>query len=151
MYLKIIKKYFGSEVDLFLKAVKKYYGEDGRAKRLEYWIVTTICIMLYGFDYFVNNVIITPGYHNIKEIPWYETVGITLAAAIILVYWGLYFSIAIRRCNDIGISPWWTVLVLIPYVNYAVIILLGFIKTDAARTPAVQAKIKKVMSLFKSK
>ena len=151
MYLKIIKKYFGSEVDLFLKAIKKYYGNNGRAKRLEYWIVTTICIMLYGFDYFVNNVIITPGYHNIKEIPWYETVGIILAALLVLIYWFLYVSTAFRRCTDIGISRWCALLVAVPYVNYAVIILLGLLKTDAARTPAAQAKIKKVMSLFKSK
>ena len=134
---------------MYLQAIKKYFGNEGRAKHLEYWVVTAICIVLYCVEYLLDST--APNYRYITEIPWYNVVFLIPTPFIVLAYWLLYLSTALRRCTDIGISRWCVLLTAVPYVSYAFIILLGLIKTDAARTPAAQAKIKKVMSLFKSK
>ena len=135
---------------MYLKIIKKYYGDNGRARRTEYWVLTTVCIILYYIENTVNNRT-TPIYQTIKDITLESIGSLSLTIAIILIYCLLYIATAVRRCTDIGISQWYTILFLVPYARIAFAILLGLIKTDAARTPAAQAKIKKVMSLFKSK
>jgi uncharacterized membrane protein YhaH (DUF805 family) len=37
---------------------------------------------------------------------------------------------AIRRCRDAGISPWFTLSFLVPYINFIVFIVFGVLNTD---------------------
>ena len=36
----------------------------------------------------------------------------------------------VRRCNDIGISPWFTLTLLIPYVNFITFIVFGCLASE---------------------
>ena len=50
--------------------------------------------------------------------------AIATVASIVALIWSL--AIATRRTRDTGISPWWVLLVLVPYVSmgYALYLLL---------------------------
>jgi uncharacterized membrane protein YhaH (DUF805 family) len=42
----------------------------------------------------------------------------------------LMLATTIRRCHDAGINPWFTVLLLVPYIDFIVFIVFGCLSTE---------------------
>jgi uncharacterized membrane protein YhaH (DUF805 family) len=60
--------------------------------------------------------------------------GIIIGSIIMIVTsltltWTM-LATAIRRCRDAGISPWFTLSFLVPYINFIVFIVFGVLNTD---------------------
>lgn len=131
--------------------LKKYFSRKGNAKRLEYWRMLLIsfppiCLLIIvDAPFKFSGSIASP-------IFWLYFI---FDFALWVFFALLFLTVILRRMTDIGIGKWYVLFLvfpyLFPYLNTSAVILLGLLKTDAARTPAVQAKIKKVVSLFKSK
>jgi len=88
----------------------QYFSFYGTAKRQEYWAVIFISFAIA----FIGTVLSEP---------------LLLLAIILTVAW-LQLATAVRRCRDAGISPWWVILFLLPWVNFILTIVLGVIKSD---------------------
>ena len=62
------------------------------------------------------------------------TIGVVVGSIILLITsatltWAM-LATSIRRCRDAGISPWFTLSFLVPYLNFIVFIVFGVLKTD---------------------
>ena len=102
----------------------QYFSFYGTAKRQEYWAVIFISFAVAFLATLVSEALlfmIDPN-AGIASI-------FVLLAVIIATAW-LQLATAVRRCRDAGISPWWVVLFLIPYVNFVLTIVLGVIRSD---------------------
>jgi uncharacterized membrane protein YhaH (DUF805 family) len=97
---------------------KKYIEFTGRATRSEYWGVYIIsCLLAYVTlelalalaDFVVRSpfTIILIGFMG-----WAVAVAIFCTGFIMAVW--LCAATAVRRCNDIGINPWFSVTLLLP-------------------------------------
>jgi len=95
-----------------------YFNFKGLAKRQEYWAVIVIAFALAFTAGFFTEVLIL-----------FNTEGalfglLFLVVGCIALIW-LQFATAARRCRDAGISPWWVLLLVIPYINFVVTIVFG--------------------------
>ena len=106
-----------------LQNYKQYISIEGRATRSEYWGVylgTWLILALITLVFFVLTLT--------------GAVGIVIGSIIMLLTsatltWAL-IATAIRRCKDAGISPWFTLSFLVPYINFIVFIVFGVLNTD---------------------
>ena len=86
-----------------------YLSFQGKARRSEYWaiyLISTAC-----------------------------TIPALLVAAVLLISFACLMTLiaiatVVRRCNDIGISPWFTLTLLIPYVNFITFIVFGCLASE---------------------
>ncbi len=103
--------------DWFFDCVKNKYADfEGRARRSEYW-------------YFVLCVIIINVILNILALLPFVGFLISFVAIIVsllLLCPGL--AVTVRRLHDVGMSGWWLLLGLIPFVG---LILLIFLVRDS--------------------
>ena len=103
--------------------MNKYLGFAGTATRSEYWGV-----------YLVSCVILMLAVLFFSLIALSGQAGVLLGAfALIVVFvinvW-LMLATTIRRCHDAGINPWFTVLLLVPYIDFIVFIVFGCLSTE---------------------
>ena len=102
---------------------KQYLTVEGRATRSEYWgvyLATWLILAIITLLFFVLTLT--------------GMAGIVIGSIIMLVTsatltWAM-FATSIRRCRDAGISPWFTLSFLLPYINFIVFIVFGLLKTD---------------------
>jgi uncharacterized membrane protein YhaH (DUF805 family) len=103
----------------------KYFSFKGLAKRQEYW-----AIMLIAFALTFVTTLFTEALVLINTDG--AIIGLLfLIAAIVALVW-LQFATAARRCRDAGISPWWVVVFVIPYINLVATVVFGVLKTADA-------------------
>jgi uncharacterized membrane protein YhaH (DUF805 family) len=110
-----------------LSTYKKYLTIDGKSNRAEYWGVylsTWLILALVTILFFVLTLT--------------GTIGVVIGSIIMLVTsatltWAM-FATSIRRCRDAGISPWFTLSFLLPYLNFIVFIVFGVLKSDPEKT-----------------
>jgi uncharacterized membrane protein YhaH (DUF805 family) len=110
-----------------LLTYKKYLATDGIATRSEYWGVylsTWLILAIVTTLFFVFTLIGTTGI----------VIGsIIMIASAISLTWAM-LATSIRRCRDAGISPWFTLSFLVPYVNFVVFIVFGVLKSEPEKT-----------------
>ena len=95
-----------------------YFNFKGLAKRQEYWAVIVIAFALaFVATLFTEALILINTEGAVFGL-------LFLIAGFIALVW-LQFATAARRCRDSGISPWWVLLFLIPYINFVVTIVFG--------------------------
>lgn len=101
----------------------RYFSFKGTAKRQEYWAVVLILIAISVVGGAVLQGLMFTGVTGL----YLGTIGI-----IALLIAGLWVQLATgaRRCRDAGISAWWVLLYLIPYVNFIFMIVIGCLKTN---------------------
>ena len=107
-----------------LSTYKKYLTIDGKANRSEYWGVylsTWVILAIVTLLFFILTLI--------------GSIGVVIGSIIMLVTsatltWAM-FATSIRRCRDAGISPWFTLSFLLPYINFIVFVVFGVLKTDS--------------------
>lgn len=90
------------------------FNFNGVAKRQEYWAVVVISLLTTTAGTLMVN----------------SGTAMAFAALIILAatLWALLATSA-RRCRDAAISPFWTVLLFIPYVSLVVTVVIGMLGT----------------------
>jgi uncharacterized membrane protein YhaH (DUF805 family) len=106
-----------------LQNYKQYLTTEGRATRSEYWGVylsTWLILAIVTMLFFALTITGMMG----------VVIGsiIMIASAVILT-WAM-LATSIRRCRDAGISPWFTLSFLVPYINFIVFIVFGVLNTD---------------------
>jgi uncharacterized membrane protein YhaH (DUF805 family) len=90
----------------------------GNATRSQYWAIQLV-LFLIGF---------VLGLFLVTLAGLGET-GAILALIFLLVFaiisiW-LTIATAVRRCRTIGINPWWAVTIVVPYIGWIALIVLG--------------------------
>ena len=99
-----------------IEKYKKYFAFDGKASRSEYWgtflIGCVLCVLstILAFAVFVISSPLTIIF--IGLIGWAMSLCI-LGIGWIIAFW-LWAASIIRRCNDAGINPWFSLTILLP-------------------------------------
>ena len=120
--LKIILQLGKSKMDKLLQ-YKKYLEFTGRATRSEYWgvyIASWLLIIVAMFLFFLLGL----------SGPFGILVGALLLLSAGFGLTWLVVATAVRRCRDAGINPWFTVSLIIPYINFIVFIVFGVLNTN---------------------
>jgi uncharacterized membrane protein YhaH (DUF805 family) len=99
-----------------LEQYKKYFDFKGQASRSEYWGVYLISWLLLGltsslaFIVFVLSLPFT--IVVIGLFGWIISLAIICAGSVLSCW--LWIATTIRRCNDVGINPWFAITILLP-------------------------------------
>jgi len=114
-----------------LQNYKQYLTIEGRATRSEYWGVYLSTWLILAMVTLLFFILTLAG-----------MVGIIIGSIVMLVTaitltWAM-LATSIRRCRDAGINPWFTLSLLVPYINFIVFIVFGVLNTekDAEHGPA---------------
>ena len=100
--------------------MKQYFRFEGTAKRQEYWAVIILAYVLsFSLGFIMGGLMVTGATGLYLGV-------IGLIAVIVAGFW-VQLATTIRRCRDADISPWWTVLIYVPYINIVAIIVYGAI------------------------
>jgi len=95
--------------------MKEYFNFNGVAKRQEFWAVHIVSILVL-----------------IVAMAMLEGAGAlgALTALIILVgaFWAV-LAVTVKRLRDAGLSTWWLLTVLVPYLGTVATIVFGCIGT----------------------
>jgi len=110
--------------------MSRYFSFTGLAMRQEYWAVVFITFAVTFFGTIILEGLMFTGTTGI----YIGVIG--LIALVIAALW-LQFATAARRCRDAGISPWWVLLFLIPYVNFVATIVYGCLQSKPAEVEYV--------------
>ena len=135
--------------------LSKYFYDRGRTKRSGYWcamaIIAPIFLLSDRVEWYLND-----GYDWQFLYDWqssYDRVPEALAVLLTLLFIFFFFILVERRCNDVGVKGWYTLVFILPlafqYTDIISLIVLGCLKSDAAKDPRVKAKIKKLIDFFK--
>jgi uncharacterized membrane protein YhaH (DUF805 family) len=100
-----------------------YLSFQGKARRSEYWAI-----------YLISTACTIPALLVAAGLALLGIVGTVMGAFLLISFACLMTLITIatvvRRCNDIGISPWFTLTLLIPYVNFITFIVFGCVASE---------------------
>jgi uncharacterized membrane protein YhaH (DUF805 family) len=99
--------------------MKRYFSINGTATRSEYWGVQVL-----AFGAMLALWTVTLLLSSLPVITWI-IYGVSIAAYI----W-LLAATSIRRCDNAGINPWWTLATILPWIGFVVWIVIGCIKPD---------------------
>lgn len=104
------------------------FSFSGTASREEFWAVS-ILMTLASFALLVFAILI--GEATNSDIVMIAT--LCAAGVGVLFCWVWFCATAARRCLQIGISRWWVLALLAPYLGFVVWIILGVLpqKKDA--------------------
>jgi uncharacterized membrane protein YhaH (DUF805 family) len=103
--------------------VKPYFVFEGKATRSEYWAINLISYFSLIVAGVVSAVIAMSGILG-------AVVGVAfMLVCCIAVAW-LIIVVTVKRCRDIGISPLFTLSLLIPYIAFIPFIVFGCLKSE---------------------
>jgi uncharacterized membrane protein YhaH (DUF805 family) len=102
---------------------KQYLTIEGRATRSEYWGVYLSTWLILAIVTLLFFILTLAG-----------MVGIIIGSIVMLVTaitltWAM-LATSIRRCRDAGINPWFTLSLIVPYINFIVFIVFGVLNTE---------------------
>jgi uncharacterized membrane protein YhaH (DUF805 family) len=100
---------------------KNVFEYEGTADRTHYWAVYIGSCLFMMVSLLVAGIFATVG---LPLIGW-----ILLAVTAIGIIWASVFTL-IKRCRDIGISPLFSLALLIPTINVIVAIVFGCLPTN---------------------
>jgi len=101
--------------------MRKYFLLNGTATRSEYWGVQLLALMAITATFALATLMT----HH--EIPIVPTIIHMMSIA---VYIWLLMATSVRRCDNAGISPWWTAATILPLFGFVVWIVIGCVKSD---------------------
>lgn len=91
--------------------MREYFTFSGIAKRQEYWAVHIVSILV-----------------SILAIAMLEGAGAVGALAALIIFVGLLWAVlavTVKRIRDTGLSTWWLLVILVPYVGTVATIVFG--------------------------
>ena len=92
--------------------MKKYFNFNGTTKRQEYWAVYVISMVAL-----ILSIIVT-------EL---GALGAVIALAMIVAALWAVIATTVRRLRDAGLSLWWVLATLVPYIGTVATIVFGCI------------------------
>ena len=98
--------------------MKEYFKFDGTAKRQEYWAVFILSVLAYLFGF----VLLEGG----------DTIGALIALCIFVATLWALIAVTVKRLRDAGLSTWWTLAILVPYVGTIATLVCGCIGSKKA-------------------
>ncbi|MBI3437338.1 MAG: DUF805 domain-containing protein [Proteobacteria bacterium] len=121
----------------FWKCIRKSFSGDGRARRKEYWGFTLFVWIFLILGFVVVAIINSAtggGYYTSS----YGSSDFTLAANLAAGALGLLFlaiipasiTVAIRRLHDIGMTGWWILALLVPYIGGLFLFVCSLIDSE---------------------
>ncbi len=114
------------------------YSFSSKAKRGEYWKVLILWFITIGAAaLFITYKIATS--INTMSLSGGEIIARLGGWIFPLVIIGICGSLAglavtVRRCNDIGMNPFWSLLTFVPYIGFAAILLFGTLSSNDTPT-----------------
>lgn len=93
---------------------KSNFSAHGTAARSQYWGTIIISWIAVGFGIVMTE----------SSAPLVALIGV---AVLIACIWCL-IAVTIKRCRHAGVSPWWTLGTVVPFIGWIVAIALGIIK-----------------------
>lgn len=93
--------------------MKQYFSFEGRAKRQEYWATVVFAIVATV----VGLVLVEGG----------QALAAFIALALLISAFWTLIAVTIKRLRDAGLSPLWTLLIIVPYVAFVATIVFGCI------------------------
>ncbi len=113
---------FGEGVESYFLTWKNSFNYSGISKRKEFWIFviasTIIAFPLSLFVEFTSNLFVILG--NEQSISSLKFIAGLLDFIGYFYFWGSYVvfcSLSVRRLRDLGKSPYWLFLMIIPIIN----------------------------------
>jgi uncharacterized membrane protein YhaH (DUF805 family) len=103
--------------------IKKLFTLNGTSKRSEYWAVNLVCYFMLVIAGLVSAFMMELGF-----IGFVFVLPLMLTVFVITTF--LIISVTIKRCRDIGISPWFTLSLAIPYIGIIPFIVFGCLKSE---------------------
>lgn len=103
--------------------IDRYFSIRGRASRAEFWAVAivscvvAIALMLVALEF--NPLDFDEDTHDIF-------VGIIVIIGCFVTWW-IQLATTARRCRDIGLTPWASLLINVPYVGLLAWIIIGLL------------------------
>ena len=108
--------------------MNKYFSFDGLTTRSDYWATLIIIFLASVVFGFIGGFSSTRG--ELTDNSALVFSGL-LTMFIGLVACGFAnLALVARRCRDAGLSPWWTLVMIIPYVSIVASIVFGCIPTE---------------------
>lgn len=102
--------------------MEKFFSFYGLTQRSEYWAVMVIMLVAGFFLGF--------GIGGMFLADATAILGLILFLALFVVSVWLTLATTARRCRDAGISPYWCLAMLVPYVSFVATIVFGVIPSD---------------------
>jgi uncharacterized membrane protein YhaH (DUF805 family) len=108
--------------------MRQYFSPHGTATRSEYWAVQIIGFLTFAAVVLLGVLFV------VAQL--FVMAGVTYFVAFVGYIW-LLITTSIRRCDNAGISAWWTLATVLPYIGLIVWIVIGCLTPDAryASTP----------------
>lgn len=105
--------------------MEKFFSFYGLAQRSEYWAVMLI---LFVASFFI-------GFGLTGMLLSENTLILGLILFLVIAFVSIWLTLATtaRRCRDAGISPYWCLALLVPYVSLVATIVIGVIPTDTTQ------------------
>ena len=119
----------------FAKCMGKSFSGDGRARRKEYWAFALFeSIFLIGALIAVGiaGAAMGVGENYDTSDPQAFFTGIVGIACIvlILIFLPASITVAIRRLHDLGLTGWWILLALVPYIGGIFMLIAALIPSE---------------------
>ena len=121
------------------KTLESHCKDDTRITRQNYWLGIFVIFIFNNLNSVTELHLDKP--YNLFVISYsFQLLPLALLSGLSIV---LQFIFARRRCNDIGISYYYSYLALFPFINFIPLVILGCIRTDAARKtkPSKESKL----------
>ena len=109
---------------MIMDEVKKIFTIDGKSTRSEYWAVNLVCYFLLVLSGIISALMMDFGFIGFVFV-------LPLMATVVVVTTFSIISVTIQRCRDIGISPWFTLALAIPYLGIIPFVVFGCLKSES--------------------
>lgn len=106
-----------------METLRKYFSFDGTLTRSEYWAVYLVTIGLLFPVMFVVGALSMIGLLGVL-------LGTAILCFVLVSYIIVYATTSVKRCRDAGLSPWFTLALLIPTINFVCWIVFGCLPTE---------------------
>ena len=106
-----------------MEKFRKYFDFDGTATRSEYWAVYLITLGLMFPVMFIAGMLSMFGMFGML-------LGTAFLVLVSVAFILVYATTSAKRCRDAGISPWFSLALLIPTVNFVCWIVFGCLPSE---------------------
>lgn len=114
----------------FIKCMRMYVEGEGRARRKEYWgFILFESLILFGLAFV--GALIDAALGNFGGDPPTPIVTGALVGLCVLVFILPNICVAIRRFHDVGMSGWWYLLGVIPYIGGIFVFVISVLPSQA--------------------
>lgn len=111
-----------------MNSYKKYFSFNGTSTRSEFWAVQLLTLVLTMVSTLLVG-IISPAF----GLDFQGPIALLMIMAILLSAINLHIATTCRRLRDAGVSPWFTLCLLIPYIGFIVFIIFGMLDSESKK------------------